>query len=309
MPSLLLSQTKRSSEHPMRGIFIIMTTPFTDSKEVDFEDLVKEVDFLDRTGAHGMVWPQLGSEVWTLTKEERMKGMELLAKAARGKRPALVLGVQGPNKEAAIEYTERAEALAPDALIAIPPREGKTLEDVREYYAAIASRTKRPVIVQTTGGARGVNIDAKFIASLVKEFPHCGYVKEEAAPVMPRVKELIAMRPLIRRVYGGADAVALMYEMRVGADGNMPNAAFADAYAQVWDLFQAGQQAKARELYGKTLLLTNLRRQIPGTPLYVMKLRGVFKTIASREQEIRLTPEEMREIEFNFESLKPYLRA
>ncbi len=293
----------------MRGIFIIMTTPYTESREVDFEDLAKEVDFLDRTGTHGMVWPQLGSEVWRLTKEERMKGMEVLAKAARGKKPALVLGVQGPNKEAAIEYTERAEALAPDALIAIPPREGKTLEEVREYYAAIAGRTRRPVIVQTTGGARGVNIDAKFIGSLAKEFPHCGYVKEEASPVIPRVRELVQMRPLIRRVYGGADAAALMYEMRVGADGNMPNAAFADIYAQIWDLYQAGQQAKARELYGKTLLLTNLRRQIPGTPLYVMKKRGVFKTIVSREQEIKLTAEEIQEIEFNFDSMKPYLRV
>lgn len=302
-------RAQSGSREPMRGIFIIMTTPYTAAKELDYEDLVKEVDFLERAGAHGMVWPQLGSEVWSLTKDERMKGMEMLAKAARGKKCALVLGVQGRNKEEALEYAERAEALAPAALIAIPPREGKTLDEVRDYYAAIAARTKRPVIVQTTGGARGVNIDANFIVSLVKEFPHCGYVKEEATPVMPRIRELLQHRPLIRRVYGGNDALTLLYEMRVGCDGNMPNAAFADAYAQIWDSFQAGDQAKARDIYAKTLLLTNLRRQIPGTPLYVMKMRGVFKTTVAREQNIQLTQEEMREIEFNFEALKPYLRV
>jgi dihydrodipicolinate synthase/N-acetylneuraminate lyase len=300
---------RAAAPEPMRGIFIIMTTPYTESKQVDYEDLAKEVDFLERAGAHGMVWPQLGSEVWSLTKEERMRGMEVLAKAARGKRCALVLGVQGANRQEAIEYTERAEALEPAALIAIPPREAKSLEDVRDYYHAIASRTRRPVIVQTTGGARGLNIDAQFIASLVREHPHCGYVKEEAPPVMRRIRELLQMRPLIRRVYGGADAAALFYEMRVGADGNMPNAAYADVYAQIWDLFQAGQQRKALDLYSKTLLLTNLRQQIPGTPLYLMKKRGVFKNIVSRQQEIRLTPEEIEEIEFNFEMLKPYLRA
>ena len=44
---------------PMRGIFIILATPFTESKAVDFEDLAREVDFMARSGVQGMVWPQL----------------------------------------------------------------------------------------------------------------------------------------------------------------------------------------------------------------------------------------------------------
>jgi dihydrodipicolinate synthase/N-acetylneuraminate lyase len=308
-PALLLAQSKRAAREPMRGIFIIMTTPYTESKALDYEDLAKEVDFLDRCGTHGMIWPQLGSEVWQLTKDERICGMEVLAKAAKGKRPALVFGVQGPNKEAAVEYTRAAEALNPAALIAIPPREGKSLDEVREYYRAIAQLTKRPVIVQTTGGARGTDLDAKFIGELVKEFPHCGYVKEEANPVIPRFRELIQLRPALKRIFGGSDAVSLMYEMSLGSDGNMPNAAYADIYAQIWDSFQAGDRKMAYDLYSKTLLLTNLRRQIPATPLYIMRKRGVFKTIVSRQQENKVTPDEAREIGANFELMKPYLRA
>lgn len=309
LPALLLSQTRQAAREPMRGIFIIMTTPYTEAKALDYEDLAKEVEFLHRCGAHGMVWPQLGSEVWQLTKEERLQGMEVLAKAAKGKKPALVLGVQGNDKASAIEYTRAAEALNPDALIAIPPRQGKTLDEVREYYRAIATLTKRPIIVQTTGGARDINIDAKFIGELAQEFPHCGYVKEEAQPVIPRMRELFARRPAIKRVYGGADASSLMYEMSAGSDGNMPNAAFADIYAQIWDSFQAGQRKKAYDLYSKTLLLTNLRRHIPATPLYIMKKRGVFKTIVSRQQNSQPTPDDIREIEANFELMKPHLRA
>src|ERR1700688_1864049 len=115
-------------DKPMRGIFIIMATPYTASKAVDDEDLAREVDFLDRCGVQGMVWPQLASEYARLTKEERFRGMEVIAKAAKGKRPALVLGVQGPNKAAALAYAEKAQSLAPDALIAIPPTEAKSLD-------------------------------------------------------------------------------------------------------------------------------------------------------------------------------------
>src|ERR1043166_4521455 len=85
---------------PMRGVFCIMAPPYTADKAVDFDDLAREVDFLHRCGAHGMVWPQMASEYLKLSREERLRGMQVLAKAARGTRPALVFGVQGPNTQA-----------------------------------------------------------------------------------------------------------------------------------------------------------------------------------------------------------------
>src|SRR6266568_3907563 len=85
-------------DKPLRGVFIIMATPYTESSAVDDEDLAREVDFLDRCGVHGMVWPQLASEYSKLTREERMRGMETIGKAAKGKKPALVLGVKARTK-------------------------------------------------------------------------------------------------------------------------------------------------------------------------------------------------------------------
>src|SRR5580704_12835492 len=46
------------SGKPMRGAFMILNTPFTGFGEVDWEDLAREVDFVDRCGCQGMVWPQ-----------------------------------------------------------------------------------------------------------------------------------------------------------------------------------------------------------------------------------------------------------
>ena len=37
---------------PMRGAFMILTTPFTASGDVDWEDLAREAAFVDRCGAH-----------------------------------------------------------------------------------------------------------------------------------------------------------------------------------------------------------------------------------------------------------------
>ena len=294
---------------PMRGAFIIMATPFTGSKELDYEDLAKEVDFLERCGVHGMVWPQMASEYAQLTKPERLRGMEVLAKAARGRKPALVLGIQGAGVGEALEYARRAEELGPEGVIAMPPREAKSLDDYREYYRALARVCRRPFFIQTTGGAKGVVPSVEFLVELAGEFPHLGYVKEETSPVIERMQALARRRPAIKAVFSGNAGRGMLHEMRLGLDGTMPGAPYAEMYAQIWDLYQAGKREQARELFSKLLLVINLEEQIPGTRRYVLKKRGVFKTTVSRQQEVSYSAEAARQIDFNFEGLRPYLRA
>ena len=290
---------------PMRGIFPILATPYTAESAIDYDDLANEVNFMERCGAHGVVWPQGASEYSLLTREERMRGVKVVAEAARGKKLALVLGVQGPTTRAALEYAEHAEALAPEALIAIPPTEAKSLDDFRQYYRALAGVTKRPFFVQTTGGARGVVPTVEFLVELAQRFPNFGYVKEEHAPVFERIAALASTRPAIKAVFSGPVG---LYEMRLGCDGCMPAAPYPDVSVQIWDLYQSGQHAKSRELYSKLLLMMNTAVQIPGTRQYIMKKRGVFKTTVSRREKASLTPEAIRHIDFNFEALRPYLR-
>ena len=212
---------------PMRGVFIIMATPYTAAKEVDYEDLAREVDFLDRGMVLGLVGPHLASVYPRLTTDERLQGMKILARAAAGKKPALVLGVQGRNTAEALEYLQCAEEASPDAVIAIPPTEAKSLDDFREYYTTLARKTKLPFFVQTTGGAPNIEPTVEFLVELAREFPHCGYVKEEFNPVIDRMKALAAHRPTIKGVFSGQAGRGMMYEMRLGFDGTMPGAPYA----------------------------------------------------------------------------------
>ena len=97
----------------------------------------------------------------------------------------------------------------------------------------------------------------------------------------------------------------MTYEMRFGADGDMPEAQFTDAYVAVWDMYQSGQKEKARTAFASLLLMLNQMRQFRGVPQYMMKKRGVFKTMVSRGHdgkrlEFQLKPDEMAEIDWNF---------
>ncbi|MCC6588638.1 MAG: dihydrodipicolinate synthase family protein [Bryobacterales bacterium] len=294
---------------PLRGIFPIVATPFTESKALDYDDLAKEVAFLEKCGVHGMVWPQLASEYMTLSKEERMRGMEVIAAAAKNRKASLVFGVQGASLTAAMEYLKKAEDLKPDALIAIPPSEAKTIDDYDRYYSTLAESTQRPIFVQTTGGAKGITPSVDFLIALAKKHPNLGYIKEEAEPVTTRMIGLAEARPTIKGVFSGNAGKGMLYEWRLGMDGTMPGSPYSDIYVRIWDAWQAGDRDRARLVFSQLLLMINLDSVVPGARQYVMKRRGVFKTAVSRRQPVKLSPKAVEEIEFCLAALKPYFKA
>ena len=307
---------QRTIGKPMRGAFMILSTPFTAAGDVDFDDLAREARFVERCGAQGMVWPQGSSSVANLTKDERLRGMDVLARTSQGMKALLVLGVQGRDTAEMLEYARRAEALAPDALIAMPPSAATSVGDYRDYFRQLAQATTRPVIVQTSGGARDLAPPVELIVELAREFPHVAYVKEESAPLIERMQAELQKRPPLKGVFGASFAEGWLYEMRLGLDGVITGMAmYADLMARIWSLHEQRDTARVRDAYGKFLLMRNLNQQIPGTDLFIMQKRGVFKTTATRTggaaawkvRTLTLTPEAIAEIDYRFAALKPYL--
>ncbi|MCH8176590.1 MAG: dihydrodipicolinate synthase family protein, partial [Proteobacteria bacterium] len=261
-----------ASGKSMRGALMILSTPYTEAGEVDYEDLAKEVAFCDRCGVQGVVWPQNSSEQRYLSVEERVRGFEVLAEANRGRNMVLVLGVQAEDTAGMLQYAKVAESLAPDGMIAIPPTSANSLAEIRAYYAALCEVTDRPIFVQTSGGP-DVELTIDFLVQLARDFPQCGYIKEEYGRVHERMLALQAYQPdPIKRIFGATLGRGWLYEMRIGTDGVMTGGAmYGDVYARLWQLHQEGRQEELRECYSKLLLIQNLDNLIPGVRLYVMQ--------------------------------------
>lgn len=314
----------------VRGPFPILSTPFTASGAVDFEVLANEARFVDWGGCPGMIWPQSGDSVDLLTDDEKLQGMEVLAKTSRNLRTGLCLGVQGKDTDHMLLFAKHAERLAPTAIISRPPDSGKTEDDLRKYWRALAAVVKRPVILQTTGGVayKGPTPSVKLLIELANQFPHFGYVKEEAGAVIPRTRALVAAKPPIRCVFSARGGFGWLYESRLGTEGLITErAAYADLLTRIWELQQSRSDLAAlNDAYSKFLLMANLSQTHPGgelrgVHLYVWKKRGVFKTMISRHygpgnsipaspifSELKLTKEDMAEIDCRLEALKPYLK-
>lgn len=304
--STIVAQTQ--AENRMRGALMILSTPYAEDGEVDYEDLANEVAFLDRCGVQGLVWPQNSSELGYLSKAERMRGFEVLAEANRGRDMVLVLGVQADDTDGMLEYARFAESLNPDGMIAIPPTTANSLDEIYEYYKALSGVTSKPIFVQTSGGP-DIELTVDFLLKLATDFPNCAYIKEEYGNVQQRIIEEVRHRPdPIKSVITASFGRSWLYEMRLGADGVMTGGAmYGDIYASLWELQQAGEEEKLRDCFSKLLLMLNLDSTIPGVRLYVLQKRGVFKTTKSRRGEYSFAPHQIAEIEYRLDALKPYM--
>jgi 4-hydroxy-tetrahydrodipicolinate synthase len=303
-------QTQAQAANRMRGALMILSTPYTEAGEVDYEDLAKEVAYLDQCGVHGLVWPQNSSELQYLSKAERLRGFEVLAEANRGRDMVLVLGVQADDTEGMLEYAKIAEALSPDGMIAIPPTTANSLDDIYQYYEALCEITSRPVFVQTSGGP-DIELTVDFLVRLATDFPNCAYIKEEYGNVQQRIIDEVKHRPNpIKSVITASFGRSWLYEMRLGVDGVMTGGAmYGDIYASLWELQQAGREEELRDCFSKLLLMLNLDSTIPGGRLCVLQKRGVFKTTKSRRGEYSFSPHQIAEIEYRLEALKPYMKV
>jgi 4-hydroxy-tetrahydrodipicolinate synthase len=287
---------------------MIVQTPYAASKAVDYEDLAAGIEWLNECGVQGMVWPQNSSEYPWLSRDEIMRGMEVIAQAHKGKRSVLVLGVQQDDTAGMLELAAHAEKLAPDALIAMPPKRAKSLDGYREYYTELAKATSRPVFLQTVPDAPGVVFTVELILELANKYPHLGHVKEEHQPALERIAQLAKCRPPIQRVFGGKGGRTWAYELRLGSDGTITGGSMlGDVFARLWNLYLAQNWEEFREVYSKLLLMFTVEDEIPGAARYLLKRRGIYKTTVSRQADYSFSPTQIDEIEQNLASLKPYL--
>ena len=295
-------------KEPFQGIFPVLQTPVRENGDLDEAGLEREVDFCIRAGAHGLVFPVLGSEFQFLTDVERHRLVEIVIGAARGRAP-VVVGVAGPCKAAAVVHARHAAQSGADAVIALPPYiAAASREEIKDYYRAVAMAAGRPVFIQHTHAG----MDASFLRLLLTEVEHAGYVKEEMQPSAHHISAVLDQAgPSCLGVFGGAHGRWMLSELHRGAAGFMPAAEAVDVHVQIWDAHRGGDEAGARRLFDKLLPLINLTLLL-GLRVCkeVLVRRGVFENSAMRTPGTTgLDAEDKRELDAILDGLAPLFRV
>lgn len=146
------------------GVFPPITTPFTDSDNVDYEDLKGNIQRLEAAGVHGIVSCGSTGERSTLRPEEHRDIIEFTVENAT---TPVIAGTGSPSTWETKELTQHAEAVGADAALVLAPYyTAPSDEDLVRHYQEVADTVDIPIILYNYPSAIGFNLSPDVVVEL-----------------------------------------------------------------------------------------------------------------------------------------------
>ena len=286
------------TDSKMTGIIPILITPFDSQGRIDRESLESLIDFNINAGVHGLGVAN-GSEIFKFNETERELVIKIVVDHVRGRVP-VVINSGASGTKLAIQYSKTAQELGADALMVIPPFFLPVgAQEISDYYQAIDSEVTIPIFLQDIPQAP---VSPSLALRLAENCQNISYIKVETLPSPTKISEIVIAANDILTVFGGAGGSYFIEEMRRGAKGTMPFCSQPKTFVKVWDLFQSGEEAAARQVFNKSLMSINHLEFQGGDLFYHLHKQllvrlGVIKTAYVRGPTIVLDQVVQKEID------------
>ena len=278
-----------NSKNIFNGVFPILSTPFDEQGNINFQDLTRQVDWNLEMGVHG-IGIAMASEIFKLSEYERDQVLSTVVKDVKDRIP-VVMNTGAEGTFLSIQYSKKAENLGANALMIRPPvLMGVHPLEVKNFFIQIAKEVNIPIFMQDQPDAQ---ISPQMAISLSQEHENLCYVKCETPPTVPRVKETIDLLPSNSQlvVFGGAGGMFMLEEMKVGSVGTMPNGSMSDVLVEIWNLWNQGDQINAEKKFSENANLLRLSMQSLGIAnwlnKYILVKKGVINSSFPRSPSLK----------------------
>ncbi len=199
-----------------RGVYTALVTPFNDDGSLDEGALRNLVDLQIAGGVQGIVPMGTTGESPTVTHEENIRVVEVVAEQAKG-RLAIIAGTGSNSTDEAVRMTRLAQDVGATASLQVTPYYNKpTQEGLYRHFTTIADSTELPIMVYNIQGRTACNVETETMLRLAAH-PRIVAVKE-ASGSMAQVMEVISVRPERLAVLSGDDNLTLPI-MALGGEG------------------------------------------------------------------------------------------
>jgi 4-hydroxy-tetrahydrodipicolinate synthase len=285
---------------PLRGVYTIALTPFTDKGDLDDKSIGSLSEFYMDAGVHGITILGIMGEAHKLSDAERRAITERYVAAVGGRVP-VVVGCSAVATKVVAERVQEAEKAGATAVMVAPPNNQRSLDLVFEHYRRVAEVVSVPVVVQDEPVNTGVVMPAPFIARLVNEIGGCRYVKLEEAPTTIKISSLLKGIETDVGVFGGLGGMYFYEELVRGASGIMTGFAYPHVLVETYRLFVNGERREAQDYFFRYLPLIRFEAQLGvggvGIRKEILKLRGAITSSHVRFPAPSLDEETLQELE------------
>ncbi|WP_431283111.1 dihydrodipicolinate synthase family protein [Humitalea sp. 24SJ18S-53] len=298
--------TTPSLDPSLGGVLPVLPTPFGVDGAPDVVAFLRLADFAIESGADGIVFPGMASEVETLTPEERASLVAALGAHLAGRVPFVVGASDRDPDQAAARAREGQAAGAVAAMVMAPPG----ADQVRHFATIAAGAPGMALMLQNAPAPNGAGLSPDAVAGVCDAVPAIRWVKEETLPCGQHVARILAATGgRLAGVMGGAGARFVMDELARGACGTMPALEVVDAHAALWAAWRRGDKAGARRIYDATLPLLCLQMvfRVRATK-EVLRRRGLLLHTGARAAGPVLDEGDQAEISALLATAAPVLR-
>jgi 4-hydroxy-tetrahydrodipicolinate synthase len=168
------SEAKEAARAQFRGLWAAITTPFTPDDRLDEAGLRRNMRyFTDQLAVDGIFCTGTMGEFWALTKEERLRAVEIVVEEARGKCKVIAhTGHHSPNET--VDLTRHAQEVGADFAIVINPYYPAANDDmIYEWFTAVASKVDIGIWMFDTSYA-GYGFSSELTARIAEIENICG---------------------------------------------------------------------------------------------------------------------------------------
>jgi 2-keto-3-deoxy-L-arabinonate dehydratase len=284
-----------SAKPPMRGVFPVVPTVFTERGELDLDGQRRAADFMIDAGSEGLCILANFSEQFVLADDERDRIIDLMLSHVAGRVPVIVTTTHFSSRVCA-ERSRGAMAAGAAMVMIMPPYHGATIRvpepGIFEFFRIVSEAIDIPIMIQDAPVA-GTPLSATFLARMARETEHVSYFKIETPQAAAKLRDLITLGgSSVVGPWDGEEAITLLADLEAGATGAMTGGGYPDGIRQITDPWFAGRREEAVTAYCRWLPLINHENRQCGLAACkaLMKAGGVIASDAVRHPIAALHP-------------------
>ncbi len=264
---------------------VALITPFKEDESVDYDALMRMVDYLVQNNTDFLCVLGTTAETPTLTEDEKQQIKRRVIERVAGRIPIL-LGVGGNNTRAVVDALRNDDLTGVDAVLSVVPYYNKpSQEGIYQHYRAIAeARPDMPIVLYNVPGRTGVNMTAETTLRIARDFPNVIAVKEASGNIT-QMDDIIKNKPDTFDVISGDDGITFPL-ITLGAVGviSVIGNAFPREFSRMVRLALQGDYANALTIHHKFAELFKLLF-VDGNPAGV---KAMLNAMGMVENKLRL---------------------
>jgi 4-hydroxy-tetrahydrodipicolinate synthase len=273
-----------ASARALHGCGTALVTPFGKDGGVDEKALRALVDWQIAEGIHFLVPCGSTGEAATLTNDEHVRVVAIVAEQAAGRVP-VVAGLNQNDTAAAVRFAKRivSEARPSHVMVVGPPYNRPPQRGFIAHYQKIADAIDTPVVIYNVPGRTGSNILANTTLALA-EHENIVAVKEACGSI-DQILQVILHRPEAFSVLSGDDPLTVPV-MALGGDGivSVVSNAVPGPMSRLTEAMDRGDLACARSLMRslQPIMITGFSESNP------MPMKAAMNMLGRMEDVLRL---------------------